>query len=51
MRGFCIKCKEYRSDKGFDAWKILWNNGLGLCEKCGHVVDVWENTGDGTQDH
>lgn len=41
MRGFCSKCKEYRSDNGCDAWKIIWNNGLGVCEKCGHVVDVW----------
>ena len=46
MRGICSKCKEYRSDNGCDAWKILWKNGLGLCEKCGHVVDVWMNNGD-----
>lgn len=42
MRGFCIKCREYRSDEGMDAWKIEWQEGLGLCERCGSVVDVWE---------
>jgi hypothetical protein len=43
MRGYCDKCKEYRSDNGMDAWRIIWRNDLAICERCGSVVDVWRN--------
>jgi len=43
MRGYCPKCKEYRSDNGFDAWGIIWQNGRPICERCGSYVDVWRN--------
>lgn len=43
MRGYCPKCKEYRSDDGFDAWGIIWRNGRPTCERCGSYVDVWRN--------
>ena len=39
MRGYCPKCKEYRSDNGIDAWQIIWVNGLPLCGRCGSIVD------------
>ncbi|MGC8935573.1 MAG: hypothetical protein ACP5LN_10480 [Thermoproteota archaeon] len=41
MRGYCPKCKEYRSDNGFNAWGIVWHNNLAVCEKCGSVIDLW----------
>lgn len=41
MRGYCPKCREYRSDNGFDAWGIVWHNNLAVCEKCGSVIDLW----------
>jgi transcription initiation factor IIE alpha subunit len=34
MRGYCPKCKEYRSDDGRDAWAIIWKDGLAICERC-----------------
>lgn len=43
MRGYCAKCKEYRSGSGIDAWGIIWKNDLAICERCGSVVDVWVN--------
>jgi len=43
MRGYCPKCKEYRSDNGKDAWSIKWHNDLAICERCGSVVDLWGN--------
>ena len=43
MRGYCPRCKEYRSDNGFDAWGIIWRNGRPICERCGSYVDVWRN--------
>ena len=43
MRGFCPKCKEYRSDNGKDAWSIIWKNGIAICERCGSVIDIWMN--------
>ncbi|MCW4002647.1 MAG: hypothetical protein NWE95_01870 [Candidatus Bathyarchaeota archaeon] len=43
MRGYCAKCQEFRSDDGIDAWRILWNDDLPVCEKCGSVVDVWRD--------
>jgi transposase-like protein len=43
MRGYCPRCKEYRSDNGMDAWGIIWRNGRPVCERCGSYVDVWEN--------
>jgi Fe2+ or Zn2+ uptake regulation protein len=43
MRGYCPKCKEYRSDNGKDAWSIIWKNDLAICERCGSVVDLWVN--------
>jgi len=41
MRGYCPKCKEYRSDNGKDAWSIVWKDGLAVCERCGSVIDLW----------
>jgi len=26
-----------------DAWAIIWQNDLAICERCGSVVDVWLN--------
>lgn len=46
MRGYCATCKEYRSDEGLDAWRILWDDGLPLCERCGSVVDIWKDNSD-----
>lgn len=43
MRGYCPKCKEYRSDNSTDAWKIIWRNNLAICERCGSIVDLWIN--------
>lgn len=43
VRGYCGRCQEYRSDNGIDAWKIVWRDGVGVCEKCGGVIDVWNN--------
>jgi hypothetical protein len=43
MRGYCPKCKEYRSDEGKDAWAIIWKDGLAICERCGSVIDLWVN--------
>jgi hypothetical protein len=47
MRGYCPKCKEYRSDEGKDAWAIIWKDGLAICERCGSVIDLWVNECDG----
>jgi hypothetical protein len=41
MRGYCPKCKEYRSDEGENAWSIIWKDGLAVCERCGSIVDIW----------
>jgi len=41
MRGYCPRCKEYRSDNGMDAWRIIWRNGRPTCERCGSYVDIW----------
>jgi len=43
LRGYCSRCKEYRSDNGMDAWRITWKNGNPTCERCGFLVDVWES--------
>ena len=43
MRGYCPKCKEYRSDDGTDAWGIVWRDGLAICKRCGSVVNMWMN--------
>ena len=40
MRGYCPRCKEYRSDRDEDAWSIVWKNGNPTCERCGSFVDV-----------
>jgi len=47
MRGYCPKCREYRSDDGADAWGIVWNEELALCQRCMSVVDVWPNSNRG----
>ena len=47
MRGYCPKCKEYRSDNGGDAWTIVWSDDLPLCQRCKSVVDVWPNSNRG----
>ena len=41
MRGFCSRCKEFRSDNGVDAWPIVWKNRMGVCGKCGGYIDLW----------
>lgn len=43
MRGYCPKCKEYRSDNGTNAWQIVWLNGVPICGRCGSIVDVWDD--------
>ena len=40
MRGYCPKCKEYRSDDGSDAWGFTWKNGVPICNRCHHLVDL-----------
>jgi hypothetical protein len=50
MRGYCPRCKEYRSDDGKDAWSIIWKNGLAVCERCGSVVDLWVNEDENCKD-
>jgi len=47
MRGYCINCKEYRSDDGGDAWGIVWIDGTAFCERCGHVLDLFEGDDNG----
>ncbi|MEM3041243.1 MAG: hypothetical protein QXG97_04365 [Nitrososphaerota archaeon] len=41
MRGYCPKCREYRSDEGENAWGIMHGSFGPICEKCGSLVDVW----------
>jgi len=41
MRGYCPKCREYRSDEGENAWGIVWRYDMPFCGKCGSIVDVW----------
>lgn len=43
MRGFCTRCKEYRSDDGMNSYCIVWKDGVAFCGKCGSVVDIWRN--------
>jgi len=43
MRGFCPKCKEYRSEDGENAWGIAWVNETPTCQKCGSYVDVLDD--------
>lgn len=40
MRGFCPRCKEYRSDDGTDTWDIDWSQGIAVCGKCGAYLDL-----------
>ena len=47
MRGFCSRCKEYRSDEGENAWGIVWVDGMPVCEKCGSFVDISEDDCEG----
>ncbi len=51
MRGYCPECKEYRNDNGTDAWQIVWQDGLALCEKCGSVVDIWRDKDEDEEDY
>jgi len=44
MRGFCSKCKEYRSDDGENAWGIVWVNDTPICKKCGSFVDILDDS-------
>ncbi|MGB9622447.1 MAG: hypothetical protein ACPL07_01255 [Candidatus Bathyarchaeia archaeon] len=46
MRGFCSKCKEYRSDEGENAWGIVWLDEMPVCEKCGSLVDILDDCED-----
>lgn len=46
MRGFCSRCKEYRSDEGESAWGIVWKDGMPVCEKCSSLVDITDCEGD-----
>lgn len=43
MKGYCPKCKEYRSDDGSDAWGFTWKNGVPICRRCKHLVDLYNN--------
>ena len=43
MRGYCVRCKEFRSDNGLDAWGLIWQNGRPTCERCKGYVDIWDN--------
>jgi hypothetical protein len=43
MRGYCPRCKEYRSENGLDAWVIIWRNGRSTCERCKGYVDIWND--------
>jgi len=43
MKGYCPKCKEYRSDEGENAWGMVWENGIAICKRCGSVVDLWDD--------
>lgn len=43
MKGYCPKCKEYRSDNGSDAWGFVWKNGVPICRRCNHLVDLYNN--------
>jgi len=43
MRGYCPRCREYRSDNALDAWGIIWQNGRPICERCKGYVDIWDN--------
>jgi len=43
MRGYCPKCREYRSDSGENAWAFDWTDDLPICRKCGSVVEVWDD--------
>jgi len=48
MRGYCPKCREYRSDNGADAWGIIWNDDLPFCQRCNSLIDMWPNSNGGT---
>ena len=43
VRGYCAKCKEYRSDDTIDVWCIVWQNGVATCERCDSEIDVMAN--------
>jgi len=47
MRGYCPKCREYRSDNGVDAWSIVWKDDLPLCQRCKSLIDIWPNSNRG----
>jgi phage FluMu protein Com len=40
MRGYCPRCKEYRSDSGEDAWGFTSDKYGFRCEKCGALIDL-----------
>ena len=40
MRGYCPRCREYRSDEGDCAWGIKSGKYGLACEKCGALVDI-----------
>ena len=40
MKGYCPKCKEYRSDECENAWGLKWVDGVPICKRCGSFVDV-----------
>jgi len=42
MRGYCPKCREYRSDEGENAWGIAWTEYGPVCERCSSVIDVFD---------
>jgi len=43
MLGYCSKCREYRSDDGSDAWGFYWKDGLPICRRCGHLVELFNH--------
>jgi len=42
MRGYCPKCREYRSDEGENAWGIKEREYGPACERCGAILDLFE---------
>ncbi len=47
MRGYCPRCREYRSDNGGDAWTIVWKDDLPFCQRCKSLIDIWPNSNRG----
>jgi hypothetical protein len=42
MKGYCPKCREYRSDEGENAFGIRHRKYGAVCRKCGSIIDMFE---------